>query len=226
VKRFLLLSLVSSVFCAAFLFSTEAAAQVHWDVGAEVGGMKRFLTGGPDGAPDAGFGAVGELHAHVALIPIVRVGAYLAHDISPLSGTGGRGITSGGLHLRITSPWPTGKWRGWAFLGFGYAGVYAPSYHAQQTVPDPNFGTKQLDTFIEGSTGSYWEVPLGFSIAYKAAKPLELVGSLGTRLGFSFAGDVYNDRAGHAANQPPLDIAAVGNDSVAVFLTLGVNFEM
>jgi hypothetical protein len=225
-RRALLFSIPVSLFTAILFAPRPASAQVHWDIGADVGAMKRFFTSGPDGGSSPGFGPTMELHAHFALIPLVRVGAYVSHDISPLSSIPARQITSGGLHLRINSPWPSGKWHGWLFAGFGYAGVYAPSYHGSFSNPgDPN-APPAADVFVEGSNGNFFEVPLGVGVAYKLARPFELTASLGTRLGFGFTGDVYNARAGHTLNQPPLDVEAAGNDALALFATLGVSFEL
>src|SRR6185369_10743415 len=44
-------------------FASPAAAQVHWDAGAQVGVMKRFLGG--DASKDAGFGPFGQIEGHV-----------------------------------------------------------------------------------------------------------------------------------------------------------------
>lgn len=213
---------LASVFVAA-----PAAAQVHWDVGADVGVMKRFLSTGANtssNAPDAGLGPVGELHLHFALLPLVRVGAYLSHDISPQGGVPARQITSGGLHLKLASPWPNGRWRGWAFAGLGYAAVYAKSYHG--VLPNQNPDGSNADIFVEGSNGSFVEVPLGVGIAYKLKKPLELTAVLGSRLGFGFAGDVYNSSVAHSPFSPPLEVTAAGNDSFALYLAVGVSFEL
>jgi hypothetical protein len=218
VKRFLF-----GAACAPFVFLAHpAAAQVHWDVGAEVGPMKRFLGGKLPDASDPGFGYFGEIHAHAAIIPLLRVGAYLSHDSSPLSNTGGRQITSGGLRLKIASPWPSGVLRGWVFTGIGYAGVYAPSYHTQFSA---NGTSPPVDTFVEGSSGSFWEVPLGVGLGYRLSKKVSLTGELGVRFGLGYGGDVYNGRAGHQANLPDLNVDPAGSDFLATFLGIGVSFE-
>ena len=75
--------------------------QVHWDVGAEVGVMQRFVTDAGSGARSPGPGPVGEVHAHVALIPMLRAGPYLAHDISPGPAIPAREVTDAGLRENL-----------------------------------------------------------------------------------------------------------------------------
>ena len=207
----------------SLVFAAPAAAQVHIDVGGEAGIMRRALSSQAAGASDAGFGPMFEIHAHAALLPLVRVGAYLSHDISPISGFPARQLTSGGLHLRIASPWPTRKWHGWLFAGLGYATVYERSYSS--SFANPNTGVTG-PVFVDGAAGSFWEVPLGVAIAYKLAKPLELTASLGMRLGFDFSGDAYTGASGHTAGLPPLQVGFPGNDTFAAYASVGVNFEL
>src|SRR5580692_1726346 len=80
--------------------SRQALAQVHWDVGVELGVMDRLTTGRDLTASTPTPGPTGEVHAHVALVPMVRVGAYVAEDISPLPGLPPREITEAGLRAK------------------------------------------------------------------------------------------------------------------------------
>ena len=82
------------------MFSIEVAprAQLHWDVGAEVGVMQRVAPDRAPGAPSPAPGPVGEVHAHVALLPMLRLGPYLAHDI--VLGTAERQTTEAGLRAK------------------------------------------------------------------------------------------------------------------------------
>src|SRR5262249_1933395 len=70
----------------ATLLTRPALAQVHWDASAQVGVMKRFLA--DKSGDDAGFGPIGQLTGHVALLPLIHAGGYFGHDISPVSGEG------------------------------------------------------------------------------------------------------------------------------------------
>ena len=113
---------------AMLLVATPAQAQLHWDASAQVGAMKRVLGNRPSGGDDTLWGPAGQLTGHIALLPLVRVGAYFGHDISPFDGkASARDITWGGLRAKIMSPWPRGDGRVWLFFGFGYAGVYQRS---------------------------------------------------------------------------------------------------
>jgi hypothetical protein len=214
------------------LLEGRAEAQpVHWDLGAEAGLMKRFTNDADASAPKPGFGPAFELHGHVALVPTLRVGAYVAYDISPASGIAAREILSGGLRLRFLPPWPGGRFRSWIFAGAGYAGAYAPSY--MTTVADVNPGTPPVSVRVEGQGGGYVEVPLGIGMSYKVRKPWELFAELGTRLGFAFGGSLYDGNGAPAscatANCPltgrPTVFPYVGQDSLAVYLSVGVSLE-
>src|SRR3954449_10750703 len=89
------------------LAAKPAHAQLHWDASAQVGIMKRVLVNRPSGGEDAGFGPQGLLAAHVALFPLIRLGGYFGHDISPMGGElSARDLTWGGLRAKIVSPWP------------------------------------------------------------------------------------------------------------------------
>src|SRR3954465_5249941 len=126
-----LFPLISAFFLAISLVALTASpaqAQVHWDVGAEAGVMKRVLTSRPDGGSDAKFGPMVGLPAHVALMPLLRVGAYVNGELSPTDEPTARRIYSGGLRLKMTPPvllGPNDALRVWIFAGFGYAGVYS-----------------------------------------------------------------------------------------------------
>jgi hypothetical protein len=187
--------------------------------------MKRVLSGGTG---EAGFGPVVSGQAHVALLPFVRVGAYASHDISPVRGAAAaRQITSVGAHVKIISPAPRGDVRLWLGTGFGYAGVYTPSYHqtlALSPTGAPPFAP--TDVGIHGAGGSYFEIPLAIGASYKLRKPWELTAELGTRFGFGFTGSVYEGRFGFNRSYPQILIAPLGKDSVGLFLTVGVNLEL
>ena len=209
----------------ALLVTAPAGAQVHVDVGAEVGIMKRFLGGRLSGNPDAGFGPVAEIHAHVALLPMLRVGAYVEHDISPISGVSKRQITSGGLRAKWLPPFVrTDKYYTWAFVGVGYAGVYMPSFHTQ--VPSSSDPTRVVDGSIGGSTGSFIEMPLGVGFAYKLRKPWELTVELGSRIGFFHGGAAYDGPTGSAPGYPVLTADGPGKDVFALSLSVGINLDL
>jgi hypothetical protein len=191
------------------LATSHAGAQVHWDASAQVGVMKRVLTHRQVGDPVAQIGPAGQLTGHVALLPLVRVGAYLGHDISPFDGQrSARDITWAGLRAKIMSPWPRGDVRLWLFFGFGYAGVYQRSTSLE---PAPGF--------VPGGGGSFFEVPFGLGASYKLRKPWELCAELGGRAGFGHTGSIYE------ARDPRGDVRT-GTDRFALGLTVGVLVDL
>jgi hypothetical protein len=219
--------LIAATTATVSAVAAPARADVHYDLGAQVGVARRVLSAQTPQGDDAGFGPVAEVRAHLALYPLVRVGAYLEHDISPISGGrygGARQITAGGLHLRVLSPLPQGKLRLYAGLGFGYAGVYAPSY--QSTGGFDGMNNPLPSTFVRASTGSFWELPITVGLSYRLARHFDLTAELGLRIGVAFTGDVYNGRPGTAPNQPPLDVEIPGYDQFAPTLTVGALFDL
>ncbi len=217
------------------LVSSRAGAQVHWDASAELGIMKRDLLHRPSGAPQAGFGPAGQLTAHVALLPLVRVGAYIGHDISPFASDGSAGgsalapsardVTWGGLRAKLMSPWPRGDARVWLFVGFGYAGVYQRS--TSTTVGFPGPGGVATERVVHGAGGGFFEVPFGLGASYKLRKPWQLCAELGARAGFGHSGSVYEapgprtTGAGGEGHAPP-----AGIDRFAIGMTFGILLDL
>jgi hypothetical protein len=189
---------------ASLLDARAAEAQVHWDVGAQVGVMERVQTGAGAGAPSPTPGPVGEVHAHVALVPMVRVGPYLAHDISPVDGAPARQITEGGLRAKLAPPLFGGPWRGWGALGLGYARAYEPAHHVV---------VGAVDTAVGASEGGIVDAPLALGLAYRVrgpGDPWEISAELGCRFGLAFVGAMYD---------------AAPRDSFALSLTVGVSLD-
>ncbi len=209
--------------------SREASAQLHWDAAAQVGLMKRVLANRPAGGDDAGFGPTAQITGHVALLPLVHLGGYFGHDISPI-GDITRNITSGGLRVKGLIPVVPKPFRLWFFAGFGHAGVYQQSVNAVFSKPDPlGTGTLQLRPGrIEGAGGSFFEVPFGFGVSYMFRKPWELSAELGGRLGFGHAGSVYDPPGPQVTI--PLDSARnalpAGLDRFALGLTVGITMDL
>ncbi len=188
---------------ATSLVAPSASAQVHWDVGAQVGVMQRVRTGSGASVPGPIPGPVGELHAHVAVVPMLRIGPYVAHDISPVAPSAAvpaRQITEGGLRAKVTPPFLGGRWRSWALLGLGYAHAYQPGYSAGGTP-------------VSGLEGGILSLPLGVGVGYRVRgphDPWEITGELGCRLGLAFVGPMYSGAPG---------------DSFALSVSLGVSLD-
>jgi hypothetical protein len=220
---------VMGVFAAMVALASPARAQVHWDASAQVGVMKRFLADRPRGGSDAGFGPVGEIHGHIAILPLLRVGPYVSHDIMPAPGDASAyQITSVGGRAKVTSPFPQDPWRIWGFIGFGYAGVYGPSYHTNLDLSSTGIPSRQ-DVLATGAGGSFFEVPFGIGVSYKLRRPWHLTAELSGRAAFGFTGSLYNTdegRAGFAAGQPQLLLTNAGTNPFGLGLALGVMVDL
>jgi hypothetical protein len=185
---------VGVIAALASLWPGEAAAQVRWDLGVEGGPERRVHTGKPAGGPDSGFGPAVEAQAHVALFPLLRLGPYVQYDTSPVSGLGVRGIFSAGLDARVLMPWPRGAIRAYVRAAVGEA------------------ATLEFDG--RGAPGGHFtEVPLAIGAAARVAPWTWVTSEVGARPGFAFGGAAYH---------PPSARSPSGNDTLAVYLTLGL----
>jgi hypothetical protein len=171
--------------------------------------------------PDAGPALL--LSGHIALLPLLRAGAYLAHDFSPISGTDLREITSSGVTIRLFSPWPRRALRMWLSGGLGYASAYAPSYPAAVA----GGGQTSVSAVISGTAGGFFEIPIGVGASVRLSPAFELVGNVGARIGFGFTGSMYNQGpTASASGLPTRALPAAGDDVVAVFLVAGAAYEL
>jgi hypothetical protein len=209
---------------SSMLLVTAASAQVHADIDLEGGTSVRFLSGRPDPAarnPDPGPTLV--LSGRVALFPLLRAGAYVSHDFSPISGADWREITSGGLSIRLLSPWPRRALRIWLGAGFGYAAAYAPSYSTAMARTEQT----PVTALISGTAGGFFEVPMSLGASARFSPRLELVGDVGARIGLGFTGAMYTQGPTASANGlPTRAIPAAGDDVVAICLLVGAAYEL
>lgn len=181
-----------------------AEAQVRWDAELTEGVERRVLTSKPPGAGDASGGPLLEASAHVALIPLVRVGLYAHYDASPVVAQDTRDIYSGGLDLRLVFPWLRRDVRAYMRVGIGEAMTYAP---AHAFVAE---GSRPTSLFLAASHGAFTEVPVALGVLYRVQPRLAFMAEAGTRVGLAFAGSAY--RSGSAS----------GDDALAVFVDVGV----
>jgi hypothetical protein len=176
--------------------------------------MKRFGNGEVIGAPSREFGPVFELDAHLALLPMVRAGIYVAHDIEPLSYGPARQFTEAGIRGKLSPPLIGGPWQTWIFAGVGYARVYAPSH----TGPDA--------AFIDGSGGGLVEFRAGLGLGVRLGRGWEPFLELGGRAAPLVLGGLY-DRAvslcAGGGNCGGNDYA--GKDSFALSLSVGLSLN-
>ena len=189
--------------------------------------MKRSLTDRPAGTDDVGFGPTGQLTGHVALLPLVHVGGYLGHDISPLPGDGSaRNITFGGLRVKGMIPWVRRSLRAWVFAGFGYAGAYSPSYGTTFRFLDG--GAERRAVRVQGASGRFFDVPFGVGASYKLFPPWELCAELAARVGFGHDGNAYEQPGPQVRvpGGPGLNALPAGLDRFALGLTVGVMIDL
>lgn len=211
--------------CGVLFVASSASAQianVHWDASAQLGVDKRFVVDRPAGVGDASFGPSGRLAAHVALLPLVRTGAYASYDLSP-SGGATRDVVAGGLRVKVLSPWPHGAMRAWLFVGFGYAAVFARGYTGDVAAASGAFvpGAR-----VSAANGHLFELPFGIGASYKLRKPWHFSAELGARYGFGHGGDAYDppgpsfEASGARGSALP-----AGLDRWGLGLTIGLLFD-
>jgi hypothetical protein len=189
---------------------------VRWDVAAEAGAWQRFVRGGEPGAPRPGVGPGAALLVHVALVPMVRVGAYVAYDLSPIEGRSPREYLEGGLRLKVTPPIFGPPWRAWIYTGVGAAWSYQPSY---TVAPAPMAPTPTpASDVLPGAAGGLLELPFGVGLGYRLRKEWTVFAELGGRASLLAWGGM---------EQAPVCLcrdAFVGKDSFAVGLSVGVSW--
>jgi hypothetical protein len=133
----------------AFGLSHEAQAHVRGDVGFAVGANKRLSSNAPDGVAQPGFGPSVDLQVRLALLPLVRIGAYVGYELSPVNPYPARHLIRSGLHLWVLSPFLQRPWRMWLSLGFGPVFAYGPAGAAG----------------VPAQWGRFFEVPVGLGFA-------------------------------------------------------------
>lgn len=209
------------------LGASPASAQVHWDADAQIGLGKRFLT---SAYAQPSLGPAALVAAHVAIVPLLRVGPYVAFDVSPVGSESSRRFFSAGLRAKVQAPWATERFHGWAFAGAGYAGVYQPSETRSLTVePTGPLATGQPTQSpfdVGGAGGGFVEVPFGVGLGARLRRPWEIVFELGGRVGFAFGGSVYRGRDAVSPTVGTQNLAPVGKDTIGVFLTGGIGFDL
>ena len=224
---------------AALLLSPRPAfAQLNSDVGLSAGVMKRFTTGAASGVSQPGFGPVVDLRAHVALLPMIRIGLYAAYDHSPMPGAGDRNFVTGGLHLKVSPPLLPAPWKTYLFTGFGGGYTEADGYATTVTI-DNNLATGaptgSTPARAASMNGALLEVPLGLGLARKLGPSWELFLELGGRFGVATFGSMYDSHetpaysithslpAGSILGSPHAPFT--GADSFALALTVGVSLS-
>ncbi|HEX3772487.1 MAG TPA: hypothetical protein VHV30_16530 [Polyangiaceae bacterium] len=183
--------------------------------------MKRFGNGEVVGAPSRDPGPVFELDVHLALLPMLRAGVYVAHDIEPLSYGPAREFTEAGLRAKLTPPLIGGPWQTWVFAGAGYARVYEPSHALYPS----EFAGASGPVLVDGEGGGLLELRLGLGIGVRLGRGWEPFVELGGR-GALAAGSLYDREfctssgTGICGGEP-----YAGKDSFALSLSVGLSLN-
>jgi hypothetical protein len=177
--------------------------------------MQRIPAAAGSAAPRPEPGPVAEVHGHVALLPMVRVGAYASEDLSEVMGRPPRHFTEAGFRVKVTPPVIAAPWRVWAFAGLGYTGSYQPSYRASPV----DVSASGAASRVAGAAGGILDLPFGAGVGVRVRRPWVFTVELMGRVGLAFTGAMYDpDRCGCVASY-------VGRDSFAVALSVGVTLE-
>ena len=221
--------LLASSFAVAFvLTSTSALAQLRGDIGAYGGISQRVISPATGGGalPGPLFG----LEGHVALFPLLRIGAYVHGEISPTNNqVAARELLAVGAKVKVVPPWPRGDWRIWVGLGVGYVGAYSPAYTQSLTLQPISGLPTTSKLSVESAGGGYLEIPISVGVAYRKFKPFMIFAELTGRIGVAFSGSLYGGTGGRGAKDDagaPSAIASDGRDVFAAGLALGVGFDL
>lgn len=165
-------------FACAIFFAPETSADegvgFHWDASLQAGVMNRwFDRNTPKSHP--GLGPSAQLAGHVALLPLIHVGAYVGADLSPYEGGGLRNFEYGGVHVKVMLPLLPKSMRLWVTTGVGLGRAYEKSFHAAK------FNGK----FFGPDALAYGEVPLGIGASYKFWPGWSVFAELGGRVHFA-----------------------------------------
>ena len=219
------LALAAAAVATTLAVTSPARAQLRWDASAQAGPVVRAVSDAPAGADGAGLGGEALLAAHVALLPLVRVGPYATFDATRV-GEATRVLAGGGLRAKVFAPLPAGNLRAWLFVGFGVLGAWSPAKTVQIPVTGPA-GTSLVEAEAARAGGRLLEVPVGAGAAWKVWGPWSFTAELGLRIGFAHGGSLYDPPGRGLSGPAPLPgwEPPQGLDRFGVGLTLGAQYD-
>ena len=165
----------------AATMSAPAHAKAHWDGSALIGASVPLNPG----AEGLGLAPTILVAGHVAVLPLLRAGLYGQLTDFHTSHSVARKTLSGGLSLRIASPWRPSTLKVHLRTGFGVGGAWQ-----------------------SGISGTAFEVPLYAQVSGQlgdpplmnpSAKPVEWTLALGVPLRFGDTGALYTRSGASAA---------------------------
>ena len=222
----------------SLLAAPPAAAQTHADGNLQVGGVGRIFSGSSKTAGVKGsIGPLVGLEGDVALVPLLRLGAYVDYEYADTGEPTPPTALSFGGRLKVMLPGYRHNVHWWLFAGFGGVVLEAPGY------TQSGFGAPDANTAVaHPATGYFLEVPLGVGMGWRVRKPWEVVVQLQGRLGFDMMGSYFtDDGSGNGLSRPATGVRVnangttttsplayslpTGTDVLAVLLTVGIGFD-
>ncbi len=210
---------------ALSVFATRPAHAQHADANFEAGLSKRFLSGGLKGSVGPIIGLSGDL----ALMPLIRVGAYFDEELAADGEAKAPFITSFGGRVKFLPPLGSEKLRAWLFVGIGYAIVSAPGYHTSEPVPNFNTGGQSnVDATVASTGGSFVEIPFGIGGSYQLRAPWVVLAELSGRASLGSGGNYFDPTGRPATITSTGDSIGIitGSESFAVILTVGIGLDL
>jgi hypothetical protein len=233
--RFILIpsALAGLAFAALVLASSPANAQTRWDASLQVGASGRIFSGNPNvaGLPGS-IGPVVGLEGDVALVPLLRLGAYADFEYADTGEPAAPTAVSFGGRVKVMLPGYRGGVHWWLFTGFGGVVLDAPGYSQSVVVPVTEASLSTVSATVPSATGYFMEVPVGIGMGWRLRKPWELVAELQGRFGFDMGGSYFTDdgtgnglsRPATAPASPQISIPT-GTDVLAILLTVGIGLD-
>jgi hypothetical protein len=155
-----------------------------------------------------------DIDGHVALVPLVRVGAHAGIEETLPNGSEGRRYYAVGMDAKVASPWTHAPWHVWAFGGLNAAYVVATRHTVTSGASETETGGAQ-SSWVDGAL---LELPVGVGAGLRPLAPWEFDAVLSVRTAIASFGPVSRTSPG-PDTQP-----FAGHEVLAVWLTVGVSF--
>lgn len=224
-------------FLSVLLAAPSARAQLRWDASLQAGGAGRFFSGSSQVSGLSGsVGPLVGLEGDIALLPLLRVGAYVDYEYADTGEPTPPSAVSFGARAKVMIPGYRSNVHWWLFTGFGGVVLDAPGY--TQPVVAPNADT----AVVAPAMGYFMEIPVGLGMGWRVRKPWEVVAELQGRFGFDMSGSYFTDDGSGAGRYRPATGSSTnaqgvtttsslpiplptGTDVFAVLLTVGIGLD-
>jgi hypothetical protein len=215
-------------------YARPASAQVHWDANVQAGFSRRFFSGSSGSAGITGSnGPVVGLEGDVALLPLLRLGAYFDYESAYTGEPAPPQAFSFGARVKLAIPGTRMNTHWWLFTGFGAVAWEAPAYTQAIDVPVTGSVPTSVNANIQAASGNFFEVPIGVGAGWRFHKPWELVAELQGRFGFDMNGSYFTDdgtgdgltRPASIPNNGFTPAITTGSDTFALLLTVGIGLD-